>query len=168
MRRRYVSRLSRRSRSRAPHDSPRPPPQRLRYGFQLPRCLPAQLAQQLFHGISGPQGIGNVAVVCVIWLHAAKGSCQRPEWGRTFAGFDSPAARHPKWGCRVRTRLTQWLERKERPGKRTTRITLRVLYGVAVLYGGKWHQCSAGTKPFLTPTLKRAEAMRAKLRLVRA
>jgi hypothetical protein len=37
----------------------------------------------------------------LVGVHVASYRRWMPEWGRTFAGCDSPAARHPKWGSRV-------------------------------------------------------------------
>jgi hypothetical protein len=104
MQRRYVSRLSRRSRSRARHDSPkRPTADSFSRSLRLSRlgllflCLLAQF-------LDNSQGYTHkqCGELFLVGVHVASYRRWMPEWGRTFAGFDSPAARHPKWGCSVK------------------------------------------------------------------
>lgn len=64
----------------------------------------------------------------------------------------------------MRTRLNKWLDITTKVGKRTTRVTTRVLYGVDVHVMGRWHHAHKDGEPMIFNTEHEAQAARAELR----
>jgi hypothetical protein len=57
----------------------------------------------------------------------------------------------------MKTRIHEWLLIDQSRGKRSTRLSLQIRYGVQVRDGGKWKHCHRNGKPLIFSTRGRAE-----------